>query len=477
MSYENKHRVRSLITSFEYGKLKKQGIVPKITMFNNIPKYGGSFPKMKSKVSPSWLGLYLDYFIRKILQDKKFKINQLTDVFNNLSKDYIINKNILELILKEENYFKDISNFILEYFKDIKDIKYEPEIISGIVMGHPDLIIDDTIYDIKMSGRFGHMRIETILQLLSYYSIYNDPKIKYIGVILPAQKIIEKINISSWNSTNFLNLLKTTAEEKNKLLHIDTYDYINYKLYLSQYIGSHVHREKTLYNTINKYNGIFPIQLFLGTNRNFKNTFSDKDIAHTLSYILNTNLHVYVHAPYTINLCNIYEDNFVVNEIKKQLNTTKSFNGKGVVIHIGKKSNLEYNIAYNNMKNNIIESSKFATKDCPILIETDSGGSILDNPKDLANFYINLPIEIKEKVAICIDTCHVFAAGYEITDTIKIFRDKNILVKLIHFNDSQYKFGTKQDRHASMGSGYIGFKKLYEFAKYSIENKIDLVTE
>jgi len=68
------------------------------------------------------------------------------------------------------------------------------------------------------------------------------------------------------------------------------------------------------------------------------------------------------------------------------------------------------------------------------------------------------------RVAVCFDTCHVFAAGYEIrtpegyAETMDAF-DRTIgldLLKCFHFNDSKFDLGSRKDRHEHIGKGYIG---------------------
>ncbi|MBD3382147.1 MAG: deoxyribonuclease IV [candidate division Zixibacteria bacterium] len=73
-------------------------------------------------------------------------------------------------------------------------------------------------------------------------------------------------------------------------------------------------------------------------------------------------------------------------------------------------------------------------------------------------------VENKERVSVCIDTCHIFAAGYDIRDresyqkTMQEF-DATIglkYLKAIHMNDSKMEFAKKRDRHAHLGQGNIG---------------------
>ncbi len=90
-------------------------------------------------------------------------------------------------------------------------------------------------------------------------------------------------------------------------------------------------------------------------------------------------------------------------------------------------------------------------------------GKIIDGVKD------NIPI------GVCIDTCHIFAAGYDIRDkaswekTLEEF-DKHIGLKFLvalHLNDSKYPLGSKKDRHALLGKGEIGM----ECFKICMQNK------
>jgi len=73
-------------------------------------------------------------------------------------------------------------------------------------------------------------------------------------------------------------------------------------------------------------------------------------------------------------------------------------------------------------------------------------------------------VENKSRIGICLDTCHIFTAGYDISNkqdyegTIKAF-DKIIGLKnlfAIHLNDTKKAFGSRVDRHEHIGDGFIG---------------------
>jgi deoxyribonuclease-4 len=75
-------------------------------------------------------------------------------------------------------------------------------------------------------------------------------------------------------------------------------------------------------------------------------------------------------------------------------------------------------------------------------------------------------VENKTRMGICLDTCHIFTAGYAISTekeyqaTMKLFDDTLGLdrLKIIHFNDSKKEFASRVDRHAHIGKGFIGKK-------------------
>jgi deoxyribonuclease-4 len=101
-----------------------------------------------------------------------------------------------------------------------------------------------------------------------------------------------------------------------------------------------------------------------------------------------------------------------------------------------------------------------------VLLETTSGqGSCLGcRFEHLAEIMSN--VHDPERVAVCVDTCHIFSAGYplgtakEYEATIGEF-DKVIglkLVRAIHLNDSKAKFGSGVDRHAHIGRGEMGLE-------------------
>ena len=77
-----------------------------------------------------------------------------------------------------------------------------------------------------------------------------------------------------------------------------------------------------------------------------------------------------------------------------------------------------------------------------------------------------------ERIGICLDTCHVFAAGYDIVNDLdgvleELDRILGLpLLRAVHLNDSQMPFGSHKDRHAAIGEGLIGWDALLNVLRH-----------
>lgn len=140
-----------------------------------------------------------------------------------------------------------------------------------------------------------------------------------------------------------------------------------------------------------------------------------------------------------------------------------------VVAHPGAAGKQDRNIAVRRAADGIAEALKRTrTLSSGILIETTAGqGSCLgDTFTEIADMLkrIDRSKTLQTRVAVCLDTCHVFAAGYPLSPrpaldkTLREF-DQTIglkRLKLIHANDSKREQGSRVDRHEGIGQGHIG---------------------
>ena len=173
---------------------------------------------------------------------------------------------------------------------------------------------------------------------------------------------------------------------------------------------------------------------------------------------------VICHAPYIVNLANNLDErkyDFSITFLKNEIARCESIGIKYIVLHPGSSVGIERTTALNNI---IFALNKIITKDTKvvILLETMAGkgtelGCTLEEIK-----YLLDGINESDKIGVCLDTCHLNDAGYnmgEFESFIELF-EKTIgleKIKCIHINDSKNPFSSHKDRHANIGFGTLGF--------------------
>ena len=188
---------------------------------------------------------------------------------------------------------------------------------------------------------------------------------------------------------------------------------------------------------------------------------------------------MYVHSPYIINLCHEpgTKEDYGVVCLQKNLQYANAMGLKGVVVHVGKSTDLPLSTALEHMRKNILTAMETATDTCPILLETPAGqgSETLTTYDDFVSFVKSFD---SPKLRICVDTCHVFATGQNPFEYIqKMMTLDKTLLKLVHFNDSSTPCGSCLDRHAFIGTGKIGYAALKEIADYCMDRGIPMLVE
>lgn len=176
---------------------------------------------------------------------------------------------------------------------------------------------------------------------------------------------------------------------------------------------------------------------------------------------------VIVHSPYIINLANASDDSkyqFSINFLKQEVERCFTIGIKYLVLHPG--SHVGQGIE--NGLNNIIDALNIvneSNKGVTILLETMAGkgtelGVSIDQMK-----YIFDNVKDKSFLGLCLDSCHLNDAGYDVNDFDKILDeiDEKIglsYVHCIHINDSKNAMNAHKDRHDNIGYGYLGFDNI-----------------
>ena len=175
---------------------------------------------------------------------------------------------------------------------------------------------------------------------------------------------------------------------------------------------------------------------------------------------------VIVHAPYIINLANSEEDkhNFAINFLKQEVFRCERLGIKNMVLHpgshVGSGIDTGINLIVDGL-NRVLSSDKSVC----ILLETMAGkgsevGSNFNEIKRIID-----GVENKELIGVCLDTCHIHDAGYDLNNFDKVLDEFDRIVgidkiKCVHVNDSKNPCGLHKDRHENIGKGYIGLDNL-----------------
>ncbi len=178
-----------------------------------------------------------------------------------------------------------------------------------------------------------------------------------------------------------------------------------------------------------------------------------------------------IHANYLINLCSIDPANRPksVTAFRGEVERALTIGAEYLVVHPGSSKDQTPDSAIHAFSQSLAEACQgLASGHLTILLENTAGqGNVLGSRlaelsamRDLALPHVHLPI------GYCLDTCHSYAAGYDIAneDGLKAFikEAESTLglenVPVIHTNDSKGALGSKLDRHANIGEGYIGME-------------------
>lgn len=234
-------------------------------------------------------------------------------------------------------------------------------------------------------------------------------------------------------------------------------------------LGFHASTAGGLHNAIIQATslGCTTLQLFTKNNRTWKEPiFSQEDINLFLHTRKKNNIKTVIsHASYLINLASARADirHISIASLTQELNRCAQLEIEYVVLHPGSHTTLtkEEGIQY------IIDGCNQALENSSstiLLLETMAGqGSTIGSTfEEIAT--IIKGIQHKNRIGICLDTCHIFAAGYAMTteqdyhsvtntfDTICGFS----YLKAIHLNDSKKDCGSRVDRHEHITEGKIG---------------------
>ena len=238
-------------------------------------------------------------------------------------------------------------------------------------------------------------------------------------------------------------------------------------------IGSHVSFKKdtqllgSLEESLSYGSNTF--MFYTGAPQNTNRAEINKEITEKAKALMKENNidinDVVIHAPYIINLANGEESkyNFSINFLKQECKRCEELGINKLILHPGSHVGQGKETGLNNIINALNEI--LPTTKTTILLETMAGkGTELGTTVEELNQIIT-NIKEKDKIGICLDTCHLSDSGYNVSEFDKVleeFEKYNLLkkIKCIHVNDSKNIQGSHKDRHENIGYGEIGFNSL-----------------
>lgn len=190
------------------------------------------------------------------------------------------------------------------------------------------------------------------------------------------------------------------------------------------------------------------------------------------------------HAPYTINLCSNKEDvrQFAVNTLAEDLQRMELCGCKYLVTHPGShvkqgaEEGKELLVKGINYIHNSYEGQTM------LLLETMAGQGTEMGATFAQMAEVIEQLEQPERVGLCLDTCHLFASGYSITNPDKFIEEVTEhlpleKIKVVHLNDSKFPAKSHKDRHAPIGSGELGWDSIINLISHSQLNHLPYILE
>ena len=182
---------------------------------------------------------------------------------------------------------------------------------------------------------------------------------------------------------------------------------------------------------------------------------------------------VIVHAPYIINLANGDESkfNFSCNFLSEELKRVNTFGFKYLVLHPGSHVGQGVDVGISNIVKALNLVLDKDNSNVMILLETmaGKGSEVGRNFEELKTIIDG--VSKKDRIGVCLDTCHLNDAGYDLNNFDEILESFDKLIgidkiKCIHINDSKNTISSHKDRHENIDKGTIGLDTLIKVIDY-----------
>ena len=227
-------------------------------------------------------------------------------------------------------------------------------------------------------------------------------------------------------------------------------------------------------------------QFFTRNPRGFKaKDIDEQDVKEFLEIIKeNKFVKILAHAPYTLNPCSADKrvrdlaKEIFIDDLKRMEYTPGNMYNFHPGSHVGQGVDTGIKIISETL-NEVLKKEQTTT----VLLETMSGkgseiGSKFEELKQIID-----SVELKDKVGVCLDTCHIYDGGYDIVNNLDavIKEFDNIIglekLKAIHLNDTKNPFASHKDRHEKIGEGHLGLDAISKVINHPKLKKLPFYLE
>lgn len=221
-------------------------------------------------------------------------------------------------------------------------------------------------------------------------------------------------------------------------------------------IGAHVRDDDPL--TAAKERDAEVMQFFLGDPQGWKKPLPHPQAAE----LAGGDVDVFVHSPYVINVASLNNRIRIPSRklVQQHATAAKTVGARGLVVHGGHVTKGEDATAgFDNWRKMFERQADEGGFDTRILVENTAGGdnAMARRFDALARLWDAIG---DYDVGFCLDTCHAFAAGEDLTDAVERILAITGRIDLVHCNNSRDEFGSARDRHAAIHEGTIEAEQL-----------------
>lgn len=191
-----------------------------------------------------------------------------------------------------------------------------------------------------------------------------------------------------------------------------------------------------------------------------------------------------IHCPYIINLANTLKpETFESGKevLRREIDRTMAIGARYMVLHPGSSLTGDVDESLKQVADGLNEILR-EDDSVVICLETMAGkGSEVGRTFEQIKTIID-NVSLKEKMGVCLDTCHIHDAGYDLNDFDSVLKQFDEIIGLkslyvVHVNDSKNVKGAHKDRHANIGYGEIGFAALNKVVHHPLLDNIPMILE